>query len=314
MKKIVLLLLAIMIVLTASTYIFISNNVKIAKVALINANQRIAYRCLTEADLLHQVLKEAQSTSSNDSMFFLKSNDIDFQFKQRMFDVIEVLIIDKSLKLKSFISLIEISPDSAAVEWKTEMKMSTNPFKRIKQYFHAKKIHESMSFILAQLQKFVSNRENVYGLNIERGMVTDSLLVTTRITTNRLPSHLKYYALIKKLQDYIADNGASPANYPMLNITAIDSDKFQTTVAVPINKILPDNRDIVFKRMFPGKILSTEIKGGEYAVETGFKELSNYISDNQLTSPAIPFQSLVTNRVMEPDTSKWITKLYYPIY
>ncbi len=66
--------------------------------------------------------------------------------------------------------------------------------------------------------------------------------------------------------------------------------------------------------MFPGKILSTEIKGGEYAVETGFKELSNYISDNQLTSPAIPFQSLVTNRVMEPDTSKWITKLYYPIY
>ena len=29
-------------------------------------------------------------------------------------------------------------------------------------------------------------------------------------------------------------------------------------------------------------------------------------------SPAIPFESLITNRLEEPDTSKWVTKIYYP--
>jgi hypothetical protein len=28
---------------------------------------------------------------------------------------------------------------------------------------------------------------------------------------------------------------------------------------------------------------------------------------------AIPFQSLITDRVKEPDTAKWITKLYAPV-
>ena len=36
------------------------------------------------------------------------------------------------------------------------------------------------------------------------------------------------------------------------------------------------------------------------------------MTDNALSSPAIPFESLVTNRMQEPDTSKWVTKIYYP--
>jgi hypothetical protein len=38
-----------------------------------------------------------------------------------------------------------------------------------------------------------------------------------------------------------------------------------------------------------------------------------YMKDFKLTSPAMPFELLVTNRANEPDTSKWVTKIYYPI-
>jgi effector-binding domain-containing protein len=194
------------------------------------------------------------------------------------------------------------------------MKMSNNPFKRVQQYLKAKKIHGGMSYILEQLKQFVSNKRNVYGLIIERTLVTDSLLVTSKTKTNNYPSQQEYYDLIKKLQDYIATNGASPANYPMLNIAEIDNNNFVTTVAIPVNKVLPDKGPILFKRMFPGKILTAEVKGGMYSIEKGFKQLNHYISDHQLSTPAIPFQSLITDRLLETDTSKWITKLYYPIY
>jgi effector-binding domain-containing protein len=132
--------------------------------------------------------------------------------------------------------------------------------------------------------------------------------------TKKYPSQQEYYNLIKKLQDYIATNGASPANYPMLNIAEIDSNNFVTTVAIPVNKVLPDTGPIVFKKMFPGNILTAEVKGGVHAIEEGFRQLNHYVSDYQLVLPAIPFQSLITDRLVEADTSKWMTKLYYPIY
>jgi hypothetical protein len=43
-------------------------------------------------------------------------------------------------------------------------------------------------------------------------------------------------------------------------------------------------------------------------------QMKNYISDYQRTVMAIPFQSLVTDRRKEADTTKWLTKLYFPIF
>ncbi len=314
MKKLFLILLIVVSLSLLSSYIFIPDNVEIAKVGLLSANKRTAYRCFTQKDLRQQFLKDNESTRSNDSSYFFKHNNIAFEFKDRMFDVIEVSMRHKNLQLNSVISFTELSPDSTAVEWKTGMKMSNNPVKRIQQYLQANKIHKGMSFILEQLQQFVSNKKNVYGLTIQRALVTDSLLVTTKTTTKNYPSTQEYYDMIKKLQDYITANGGSSANYPMLNIAETDSNNFVVTVAVPINKVLPDKGDIFFKRMFPGNILITEVKGGVYAIEEGFKQLNRFVSDYQLVPPAIPFQSLVTDRLMETDTSKWMTKLYFPVY
>jgi hypothetical protein len=42
--------------------------------------------------------------------------------------------------------------------------------------------------------------------------------------------------------------------------------------------------------------------------------MKNYVEDNKKTSPAIPYQSLITNRLTETDTTKWVTKLYYPVF
>ena len=84
--------------------------------------------------------------------------------------------------------------------------------------------------------------------------------------------------------------------------------------AIPVNKYIPTNKNFLFKRMVPGKILVTEVIGGVNTTANALKELELYITDRHLQSPAIPFESLVTDRSKQPDTSKWVTKVYYPIY
>ena len=66
--------------------------------------------------------------------------------------------------------------------------------------------------------------------------------------------------------------------------------------------------------LFNGNNLSTEIKGGPFAINKAYAQLNNYIIENQRTLAVAPFEFLVTDRLKEPDTSKWITILNYPVY
>ena len=99
----------------------------------------------------------------------------------------------------------------------------------------------------------------------------------------------------------------------MLNIR-YDSGYFKTMVAIPVNKVLPGNDSFLLKRLEPGKILVARVKGGLYTTSEALREMEIYKEDNHLMSPAIPFESLITNRLEEPDTSKWVTKIYYPVF
>jgi hypothetical protein len=100
----------------------------------------------------------------------------------------------------------------------------------------------------------------------------------------------------------------------MLNIETADSINYHVRVALPISKVLSTSGEILEKRMpGQGNILVTEFKGGIDAANKAFAQIENYANDYQRVAPAIPFYSLVTDRLAEPDSSKWITKIYFPV-
>jgi hypothetical protein len=102
--------------------------------------------------------------------------------------------------------------------------------------------------------------------------------------------------------------------FPMLNIYKTDSVNYLTRVAIPVDKKLPSSGNISYKWMLGGgNILVTDVRGGPFSIDSAFQQLEYYVHDYNRTSPAIPFQSLVTDRSKVPDTTKWITRLYYPV-
>ena len=64
---------------------------------------------------------------------------------------------------------------------------------------------------------------------------------------------------------------------------------------------------------YNGNVLVTEIKGGTYTIKKSFDQLENYLTDAKRTSPAIPYEMMITDRSKETDTAKWVTRLYYPV-
>ena len=99
----------------------------------------------------------------------------------------------------------------------------------------------------------------------------------------------------------------------MLNAAPEKDGRFRVMVAIPVDRYLKGNAAVSGRRFISWKILRGETKGGAASAEQALAQLKQYMSDIQRTAMSIPFQSLVTERDREADTSKWVTRVVVPV-
>jgi hypothetical protein len=311
MKKILIFLFVLVGILLISIYTFIPSKIFFREIVVIKANPNTAKRFLNDESQWNNWWSKENKKDEQPLNHVYKNYQYIFNWK--MIQGSSITIKNNSILINSILNVIPINRDSVAIEWKGESTTPFNPISRIEKYIEVKKLQKNLKSLLQNIKAFLENKENFYPIRISQMQVKDTLLVATRYSFKSYPTPDEIYHLIESVQQYISKEGAIETNYPMLHITS-DSGYFETMVAIPVNKVVPPKDNFLFKRMVPGKILVTEVKGGRYTTAHALKQLENYLEDNELQSPAIPFESLVTDRSRQPDTSKWVTKIYYPVY
>jgi hypothetical protein len=100
----------------------------------------------------------------------------------------------------------------------------------------------------------------------------------------------------------------------MMNTKQIDSLKFETMIAISIDRKIPESREYFLSQMVPMKdrFLATEVTGGPANIEKARRAIEKYMIDHTLPAPARPFDILITDRSKVADTAAWKTKIFYP--
>jgi hypothetical protein len=306
MKKIVIGLVLSIAFLLAAVYLFIPPKTKIEASVPLNAALPGVFRTLIN-DSNWQKWWPAKTP--------LVYNEQTYSIKGKFFNTFDIDIYSDKDTISSRLELVEVTANTMTVFWKAEQVSSKGPFKRFERYRHARQTEKDMNAILQSLKTFFQNKENIYGLDIKETLVKDSALITTRRSFDHYPGAQEIDSMIRSLKKYISQNSAIAKNSPMLNVFELGNSRYEAMTAVPVNKELPKTNEFAPKFMLKGgNILEVQVQGGPYTIEKGLKELENYRADHKFSSPAIPYQLLVTDRLKEPDTTKWITRLYYPIY
>ena len=210
--------------------------------------------------------------------------------------------------------LTPATQDSVELNWIATINAAANPLDRLQKKQWSKELSADLQTLLQAMRSYYTNPDHLYSLHIEETTVVDSTLIFTTATGKAYPTTETIYRLIDKLKAFAQGKGARQTGLPMLNITNNDDGSFTTKVALPVDKKLPNEGDIQYRWMLGGgNILVTEVKGGPERIEKAFAVMEQYVDENNRVAPAIPFQSLVTDRREEPDTNKWVTKLYWPV-
>ena len=300
------------LLLLASVYVFIPNVLALKSNIGIKVTQQGLYRMLLDNTSLKKWWPSNEIKATSKDIFSL--NGYNYKIYANNISLVPVTITNNETNLSTSLYIISTQVDSVKLAWVGAMFTSYNPIKRFFAWQKAKKINKGMNTLLQKMELFYSKDENIYGIKTKKALVTDSILIATGANCNGYPDTKFIYNLIGKLRTHAFANNAKETGFPMLNVDTKDSVTFNVRVALPISKALPNAGDIVQKRMLGnGNILVAEVKGGVVATTAAFEQIIKYSLDYQRVAPAIPFLSLITDRLKEPDSSKWVTKVYCPV-
>lgn len=309
MRKLFISILIVILLGIISIYFFIPNGISFSENVVVNASREgIVRKLFSERDVkwLSANMQKGPSGENweyNNSSYFFSKETIGL-----------VTIRNQNLLANTIVLPVSKTNDSTQIFWSGLIPTSYNPMKRLHLFFAAKKLRNDIDALLQKMQSYFSKIENVYGYSIKHSLVKDSLLISTLGISKNYPSTDFVYQLIDRLRKYVSKNGAKETGAPMLNVSTNDSISYLVKVAIPVNQKLPSSNNIVFKQMLGnGNILMVDIKGGPETIKHAFYQIQNYLLDYHEVAPAIPFESLITDRSKEPDTSKWITRIYYPV-
>lgn len=307
MKKILIAILFLLLASLMAIYVLIPSNIKVSKVLAVNCSINAGTRFIMDTT---QWNKWWPTQDQNKKLEWKQAIH---QADKALFNGFGIQTNFKEHSIKGELIYAQLGLDSMAVFWNYQLVSGWNPFQRISDYLFMKDLKDVITDPIKGLQAFLESKEKVYGMQIIQDFVKDTILVSTKKILPSQPSQEMVVAMIQSLKKYAQATGAKQTGFPMLNVTVLDSTHFQTMVALPVDKQIPETAIFSWKRMVAGKILIGEVTGGTYKAEAAMKQMKLYVQDYHITSPAIPFYSFVTDRGLEKDSTKWITRIYYPV-
>ena len=312
MKRILIVAIVVLSIAIALPYFLIPNHIAINKSMVFEANKEALYRNIGVTNTWEEWWPG--STNVNKEGRTYTSNSITFKPGPLQYTSVPLSIDLGDINVKTDLTLIAVRLDSTNIRLGAVVPTSNNPITRITRYSKAKKLARSFDEILHAIAKQYSTIQNLYGYDIQKKSVLDSTLMFISEELKGPPQIEKIYSLVDQLRNYIRNHDAKETNHPMLNIFTNDSINYLLKVAIPVDKKLPDSGNIHYRWMLGGgNILVTEVKGGHHEIKKAFSQIRHYVDDFDRIAPAIPFESLVTDRRSEPDTNKWITRIYFPV-
>lgn len=308
MRKRLLALTAFIIVAAIlSVYLVVPSTINITQITPVRCPITAAYRYMATPD-------KWAAWSLNKPNKPLRYHYDTYYITKNLVNTVEVHISHQDVSLNSIIHLLPLAGDSGVIEWKCSFESGNNPFKRVQRYLQAIDIKKNMAGMLARFQTFIEKPQNVYGIAIHESSTQDTLLIATKTVLPSYPVTADVYKLVNALKKYCTAQQAQQTGSPIFNISPVDNGRFQLMAALPVNRRIPDNGPF-FKRFIPpGKFLVTQVRGGEATVQHALAQLQLYVQDHHRVAMAIPFQQLITDRLEEPNTTKWVTKVYVPVF
>ena len=307
-KNLIIIIICKVVIILLIPIIFIPAKIKIVSIGYVTQPLEAINRKISNKNIFTHF-------NINDKNVFLIQNQpiqlLDIHFLGSEFTTTTQY---KNIQLTGSVRLGYFKKDSIVLINECSFYKSKNPIVQYIQYFQAFQFKKIQEKIVQELANLLNSSEFLYGVNIKHTLVQHDLYLSYNFNHNGVPTTELLYSKIEALKKYILQQNGVILSPPMLNLSLLTDNQYRVMIAFATNVIIKETAAYKFKKMVKGNVLETLVVGGNNKIKEAEENLHNYVFERHLISPAIPYQILITDRLAEKDSTKWITMLNFPIY
>ena len=208
-----------------------------------------------------------------------------------------------------------ISIDEATeVSWKLSVEPGANPFFRILSSFMKKRVgadfEEGLNNLKLNLEKNASLQHTLLLVEKVQLPLTYYLFVEAKAEAKNIAAVLGLD--FAKIANEIKKQGLTVAGAPFV-IYNTPGPEFEMDIALPVGTPGQTSGEVKSATMNAGKALIARFFGPYDQTRKAHEAINAYAKDNQLVISGSPWETYITDPVVEKDTAKWETDVYYPI-
>lgn len=211
----------------------------------------------------------------------------------------------------------EDAPDGIKVTWEFSTDPISNPFARLAMAI----LTPQMEMMFDQGLEGLKNQAEENAQNGSASMPIEELEVESFIYISLMDSayddemSAHYDQAYSTLERFAAEHNLEITGQP-LSVTHRWDEETSFGVfepAMPVNKTVEGNGEVMVKESYSGKALKATYKGSYDDVAETWTALMTKLHSEGYEANGLPWKIYVTDTIQEPDTSKWITEIYMPV-
>jgi effector-binding domain-containing protein len=205
------------------------------------------------------------------------------------------------------------SDTGTLVKWIMESDLGNKPISRWFGLFMDKMVGNDFEKGLATLNQFcIANLENA-GPKVKEEQVPAQTILTIRDTCSQATLGSKLGIFYEKISQLIKIKKLSISGAPFAIYHKFSLQSFDLEAGIPVNARIESSGDIICKEIPVQKTVMATYLGPYENIGIVYASIERYIKDKKLTITGPPWEVYITDPLMEPDTAKWQTDIYFPI-
>jgi len=197
--------------------------------------------------------------------------------------------------------------------WSIESNLGMNPLSRWFGLFSDRMIGPDLEKGLANLDQLMAGLKIVDGYEIIEYEMPSRVLITDRDTASAATVTLKISGMYNRIYRFLKSESLPPAGSPTAIFYHYSKMNFDIEACVPVDSILqvPEGINCIIKKM--QKTILVKYFGPYKSISEAYNALETYLNNNGLQVSGPGWEEYVTNPLIEPDSNKWQTNIYFPL-
>jgi len=165
---------------------------------------------------------------------------------------------------------------------------------------------------LKSLKTYCESKDAWIGVKESTFHSTPILYVNEQVKTKDINEF--FTEAFESLGSFLSSSDAQMTGAPLAIYYSFDYEKpISVDACFPVSKAVEGKGEVQFKVMPETKVVSYDYYGSYDKTELGHHILEKYMKQFELKQNGAPWESYLSDPSSEPNQSKWLTRIYYPI-